>query len=442
MESNSVNALETAGARRARNLSRLAKVARAMILLSSAWVGMQDIAFAQATSNGGDPLFCQPDEGTTFLIINGGSGLFTVNTDCYNNNIGTPPSNTPPGPTITTTQGGTLTLNLTAVGGNYTYTPPTPNFIGLDTFTIHVTTTWNATGGPGSAGGTFLARPGGADNVVVTLHVLPARFTLQSAGAATLAPVPTGFITGCGPQGNPGQGPASSVVVGCVTALGLAPFNETSSITTAHGTVTTVGSGAGEKLRYTPTAGFTGTDTFNFHIFGTNTDGSTALDSGNGAIPTNAANVLMQVTVNAPIVITNASPLPGGSQGLPYAAQTFAATGGFPGTSPAYTFTLASGTLPPGTTLTNGVLSGTPTATGTFNFTIQAADAAVFSNPTLANPAATISAPNTVTKAFQLTVGTAPISTVAAPTLGFWGMALLCGSLLLFGAGAITRRQA
>jgi DNA-binding beta-propeller fold protein YncE len=44
------------------------------------------------------------------------------------------------------------------------------------------------------------------------------------------------------------------------------------------------------------------------------------------------------------------------------------------GTSP-YTFTILTGSLPTGLTLsTGGVLSGTPTAAGTFNFTIQAQD--------------------------------------------------------------------
>ena len=38
-------------------------------------------AFA-VNPNHGDPLFCQPNEGTTFLITNGG-GVFTVNSDCY-----------------------------------------------------------------------------------------------------------------------------------------------------------------------------------------------------------------------------------------------------------------------------------------------------------------------------------------------------------------------
>ncbi len=54
------------------------------------------------------------------------------------------------------------------------------------------------------------------------------------------------------------------------------------------------------------------------------------------------------------------------------ASQTFSAT---TGTAP-YNWTLASGSLPPGLTLTTaGSLSGTPSAIGTYNFTLRATDA-------------------------------------------------------------------
>lgn len=60
------------------------------------------------------------------------------------------------------------------------------------------------------------------------------------------------------------------------------------------------------------------------------------------------------------------------STGTAYTTVNFAATGG---TAP-YTFTVSAGTLPSGLTLTAaGVLSGTPTASGTYNFTVTATDA-------------------------------------------------------------------
>ena len=63
--------------------------------------------------------------------------------------------------------------------------------------------------------------------------------------------------------------------------------------------------------------------------------------------------------------------LGGGVPGQAY-SETLTAQGG---TSP-YTYTLASGALPAGTTLsTAGVISGTPSTAATYTFTIQAQDA-------------------------------------------------------------------
>src|SRR5262249_39663520 len=71
---------------------------------------------------------------------------------------------------------------------------------------------------------------------------------------------------------------------------------------------------------------------------------------------------------NAPLAILTSSPLPNGTTNTAY-SQTLNASGGAPG----YTWTLANGTtLPAGLNLTSGgVISGTPTATGTTNFTVQ-----------------------------------------------------------------------
>ena len=70
--------------------------------------------------------------------------------------------------------------------------------------------------------------------------------------------------------------------------------------------------------------------------------------------------------------LTTASPLPSGTVGTAY-SETLAATGG---TAP-YTWTLSAGTLPPGITMNGaGLISGTPTTYGTYNFTVQATDSA------------------------------------------------------------------
>ena len=71
------------------------------------------------------------------------------------------------------------------------------------------------------------------------------------------------------------------------------------------------------------------------------------------------------VTVNPPALVN-------GQAGVIYPAETFTASNG---TAP-YTFALTSGSLPSGMTLSSaGTLSGTPTAAGAFNFSVQATDA-------------------------------------------------------------------
>ena len=75
------------------------------------------------------------------------------------------------------------------------------------------------------------------------------------------------------------------------------------------------------------------------------------------------------ITVNNPIAISTTS-LTAGSVGMPYSAS-LTATGGVP----PYTWTITSGVLPAGLSLsTSGVISGTPTTQETQTFTVQAAD--------------------------------------------------------------------
>jgi hypothetical protein len=79
----------------------------------------------------------------------------------------------------------------------------------------------------------------------------------------------------------------------------------------------------------------------------------------------------LSISVGAALAITTAS-LPNGTVNVAYPSTTLAATGG----SGTRTWSIATGSLPPGLALSNaGVLTGTPTAAGTFNFTIRVTDA-------------------------------------------------------------------
>ena len=85
-----------------------------------------------------------------------------------------------------------------------------------------------------------------------------------------------------------------------------------------------------------------------------------------------------------------AGPLPGGTVAIAYSQQFTAGNGAAP-----YTYTVSAGSLPAGLTLNSatGLLSGTPTAGGSFSFSVKAED----------------NNSNTVTQAYTLNI--------AAPTI-------------------------
>lgn len=126
------------------------------------------------------------------------------------------------------------------------------------------------------------------------------------------------------------------------------------------------------------------------------------------------------VVAEPPTIVVNPATISGAAVGAAY-SQTFTGSGG---TAP-YTFAISAGTLPAGLSLngTTGALTGTPTAAGTFNFTVRATDAGNFSGtrayslavapPTIAVAPATL--PNgAVAAAYSQTVtasgGIAPYS--------------------------------
>src|SRR3546814_6136701 len=106
----------------------------------------------------------------------------------------------------------------------------------------------------------------------------------------------------------------------------------------------------------TPSAG----GSFNFTV--------SATDSSTGTGAPYSGSLAYALTVAAPTITVSPATLPDGTTGAAY-SQTISASGG---TAP-YSFALAARSLPAGLTLSAaGVLSGTPTAFGSFNFTVSA----------------------------------------------------------------------
>ncbi len=112
----------------------------------------------------------------------------------------------------------------------------------------------------------------------------------------------------------------------------------------------------------------------------------------------NTAGQSYTLVVGAPPITISPASLPAGMVGTAY-SQQLTATGGAVG----YTFALGTGALPGGLTLSSaGLLSGTPTAAGTFSFEVSVTD----------------SKQVTVTQPYQLTINTPPLPTPSVTGVG------------------------
>jgi uncharacterized protein YhjY with autotransporter beta-barrel domain len=122
----------------------------------------------------------------------------------------------------------------------------------------------------------------------------------------------------------------------------------------------------------------------------------TASYAGDGNFSASQSSVLVQ-QVNAATLSLSPGNIPSGRVGQPYSA-TFSAAGG---TAP-YSFSVASGALPPGLALGSGTgtMSGTPNSAGEFSFSIAVSDASG----------------QTATLAYTLAIAPADIAITITPT--------------------------
>nr|WP_100877043.1 putative Ig domain-containing protein [Janthinobacterium sp. 64] len=189
----------------------------------------------------------------------------------------------------------------------------------------------------------------------------------------------------------------------------------------SHGTATA----SGTAITYTPTAGYSGTDSFTY----------TATNAGGTS---SAATVT--ITVSAPILTLTPASLGNGTTGTPYSA-TISAAGG---TAP-YTFAITSGSLPAGLSLNTatGALSGTPTASGAANLTITATDAnsVTSSKPytlvigvqaPVANAVSATVAANSSANPITLSLGGGAATSVAVASAASHGMATASGTAITY----------
>ncbi|KQY75373.1 hypothetical protein ASD25_12625 [Brevundimonas sp. Root1423] len=280
----------------------------------------------------------------------------------------------------TTAQGGSVSVNN---AGQATYAPPVGFRGGNDSFT------WTATNAYGTSS--------------------PATTTV-TIGNPTLST----WVTGSGTRGAALSGVQINV------SDGKAPYSCAASV--ASGALP---AGVSINSNCTITGTPSASGTFNFTV--------NVTDSSTGAGPYTAASGTVTLVIAAPTVSLSpaSGALPGATAGAAY-SQSFTAGAA---TAP-YNYSLTAGALPPGLTLTGGTLSGTPTAVGTFNFTITATDSSTAGSGgpyTVANAYSVTVSPPVIALSPTLangTIGTAYTPTVAASGgTGAYSYAVTAGAL-------------
>jgi uncharacterized protein (TIGR03437 family) len=233
-----------------------------------------------------------------------------------------------------------------------------------------------------SASGTLSGKPTNSGTFPISVTVTSGNVSVTGSYTLSVgaAPVPLTLSGGALTAGQVLAAYSSSVTV----SGGTAPytFSVTGGVLPAG---LTLSSSAG-TISGTPTAA--GTSAFTIQV----------ADSASGKVSAAFTLQILPQTLTAP-----PTTFPTGVVGITYPGQVLSGNGGV---AP-YTFALASGSLPAGLTLTNGSITGTPTASGTFSFVISISDS---STPV-----------NTVTSTQTITIGpnTTAVLILSSSTVSF-----------------------
>ncbi len=272
--------------------------------------------------------------------------------------------------TLNAASGQTVTVNYATADGTATQPADYTNTAGTLTFTPGQTTRTITVPVIGEtipeANETFFVNLSGATNATISDN--------QGVGTITNDDVPVTVSPGTLPNGTVAT--AYSQALSASGGVGPYSFSITAGALPAGLTLSSVG-----VLSGTPTAG----GTFNFTV--------TATDSSPFPGPFSGSQAYT-LTIAPPTITLPATTLADGNLGTSYSATISAASGG---TAP-YSYAVTAGALPGGLTLnaSTGAITGTPSAHGTFNFSVTATDSS------------TGTGPYTATQAYALTVIDAP----------------------------------
>ena len=272
-----------------------------------------------------------------------------------------------------------------ADSGSPAQTQSTPTSITISPATLAITSASLASGQNGSAYTASLQAGGGTPNYTWSIQSgsLPAGLTLSAnTGVISGTPTTTGssnFTVQVADSASPAQTQSAT------TSITISP----SALAIASGSLV---SGQKGSVYSAVLQANGGTPSYTWSIksgslpAGLNLNASTGVISGTATAagtsnftvqvvdtgsPAQTQTAAASITINpSALAITSAS-LSGGQKGTSYSGS-LQANGGTPG----YTWSVQAGSLPAGLSLnaSTGVISGTPTAVGTSNFTVQAVD--------------------------------------------------------------------